>query len=108
LPAQRVLEPPDVAVERDHLLAQPDHVARGRQVGQVQRLARGTLHLALRLRSRPQREPHDVGEALGLHGLLETRADRSLDAVEQPPPQRLPRHRRLLAPPLSSVRLHLP
>jgi hypothetical protein len=44
-----------------------------------------------------QGQAGDVGEALGLHQLLEAAAHRALDAVEDRPPQRLACHAR---PPL--------
>ena len=56
------------------------------------------LDAALDADAEPEQQPGGVGEPLGLHELLEARADRALDRVEAPPPQRLARHRVLLRP----------
>jgi len=91
-----VVEPPDAAVQGPDLLPQPGHVAGGRQVDAVQRVPGGALHPAGEPGSGPHGQGGDIGKGVGLHRRLQAAAERALDCVVRPAPQRLCSHRHLL------------
>lgn len=63
----------------------------------MQRTAGGPLHLAADLGAGAHDQPGDVGEDVGLDGLLQARPERALDGVVRAAPQRLAGHAHLLA-----------